>query len=337
MTQKLITVSLIAAVALLAPLGNRPATAAETEYLRVATLAPRDSDLAKGFMKLDKGMRSATSNAWGVKLYASGVAGDEPDVIRKMKIGQMDASIITSVGLSQIVRETTLLNTPGIVRTYRALEEVEKVMTPEWEREFDKAGYKLVTWGESGQVRWFAKSPVMRPSAIKTMRPWVWPAAHAMKEMIHVIGATGVPLAVPEVYGALQTNMIDVVTSTAVALVALQWHASLKYVTKTTGGVLVGAMLMNSAKWNSMPPEIQKIVLNEMTRNQESDKAEIRKADERSYENLLKRGFTANEWNGEALTEYEQIADQVQKRLAGRIYSAESLDRVKTIAAPYNK
>src|ERR1700761_8884745 len=110
MMQKVIPASLLAAFVLLAPGGAQPATAAEMQFLRVATLAPRDSDLAKGFMKLDHGMRAATSNAWGVKLYPSGVAGDETDVIRKMKIGQMDASIITSVGLSQIVRETTLLN-----------------------------------------------------------------------------------------------------------------------------------------------------------------------------------------------------------------------------------
>jgi TRAP-type C4-dicarboxylate transport system substrate-binding protein len=337
MTQKLIAASLIAAFALLAPGGSRPANAAETEYLRVATLAPRDSDLAKGFMKLDKGMRSATSNAWGVKLYPSGVAGDEPDVIRKMKIGQMDASIITSVGLSQIVRETTLLNTPGVIRTYKALEEVEKVMTSEWERDFDKAGYKLLAWGETGELRWFAKNPLTRPSAIKSMRPWVWPAAHSMKEIYHVIGATGVPLAVPEVYGALQTGMVDVVTTTAVALVSLQWHANLKYMTKNTSGVLVGAMLMNSSKWTSLPPDVQKVVQGEVLRNQDADKADIRKADQRSYDNLLKRGFTANEWNGEVLTEYESIAEQVQKRLTGRIYSAETLARVKKIADPYNK
>ena len=337
MTQKLFAASLIAAFALLAPGGGGPANAAETEYLRVATLAPRDSDLAKGFMKLDKGMRSATSNAWGVKLYPSGVAGDEPDVIRKMKIGQMDASIITSVGLSQIVRETTLLNTPGVIRTYKALEAVQKEMTPEWEKDFDKAGYKLLAWGETGQLRWFAKNPLTRPTSIKSMRPWVWPASHSMKELYHVIGATGVPLAVPEVYGALQTNMIDVVTTTAVALVSLQWHATLKYTTKSTSGVLVGGMLMNSSKWTSLPPDVQKVVQTEVTKNQESDKQDIRKADERSYDNLLKRGMTANDWGGDVQAEYEQIADQVQKRLAGRIYSPETLARVKKIADPYNK
>jgi TRAP-type C4-dicarboxylate transport system substrate-binding protein len=331
--RKFIAPFVIAAVTLALPGSSMIATAAETEFLRVATLAPRDSDLAKGFMKLDKGMRSATNNAWGVKLYPSGVAGDETDVIRKMKVGQMDASIITSVGLSQIVRETTLLNTPGVIHGYKQLEAVQAAMTKKWESDFDKVGFKLVAWGETGQLRWFAKNPLTKPSSLKGMRPWVWPASQALKEILHALGANGVPLAVPEVYGALQTGMIDMVTTTAVALVALQWHTNLKYVTKNTDGVLVGAMLMNNEKWKAMPANVQGIILGEMQRNQASDRDDIRKADERAYENLLKRGYTANEWVGEAQKEYDRMAETVQKALTGRMYPAEALANVKKIAA----
>ena len=333
MAQRLVATFIIAVLALALPAGSKLATAAETQYLRIATLAPRDSDLAKGFMKLDKGMRTATQNAWGVRLYPSGVAGDETDVIRKMKISQMDASIITSVGLSQIVRDTTLLSTPGVITGYKQLEAVQKVMTPDWDSQFDKAGFKLMAWGETGQLRWFAKNPLTRPSSIKSMRPWVWPASHGLKETLHVLGATGVPLGVPEVYGALQTGMIDMVTSTAVALVSLQWHSTLKYMTKQSNGVLVGALLMNGEKWKSMPPDVQKIVQNEVTRNQESDKQDIRKADEKSYQSLLQRGYTPNDWTGAPQQEFEAMALEVQKRLTGRMFSAETLAKVKGLAA----
>ncbi|HEY2732453.1 MAG TPA: TRAP transporter substrate-binding protein DctP [Polyangiales bacterium] len=331
--RKLIGVLLAGLLMFVLPGSSKVVTAAEPQYLRIATLAPRDSDLAKGFMKLDQGMRTATKGTWAVRLYPSGVAGDETDVVRKMKIGQMDASIITSIGLSQIVRETTLLNTPGLIDTYKELEAVQKELTPEWQAAFVKAGFQLLAWGETGQLRMFAKNPLTSPSAIKSMRPWVWPASQALKETLHAIGASGVPLGVPEVYGALQTGMIDEVTTTAVALISLQWHANLKFVTKQTSGVLVGALLMNSEKWNAMPPDVQKIVANEITRNQESDKQDIRKADERSYENLLKRGYTANDWTGAPQAEWDKVTETVQQKLVGRMYGADQLARVKKIVA----
>src|ERR1700759_930144 len=206
MHPRTLAITLLGALALGLPASSRVAGAAEVQYLRIATLAPRDSDLAKGFLKLDQGLKKASNGAWGVRLYPSGVAGDEVDVLRKMKIGQMDASIITSVGLSQIVRETTLLNTPGVIRDYKGLEAVQKEMTKEWDESFEKAGYNLIAWGETGQLRWFAKQPLTRPSSVKSMRPWVWPSAHALKETLLALGANGVPLGVPEVYGALQTG-----------------------------------------------------------------------------------------------------------------------------------
>lgn len=332
MRPRTLVIALLAALAIGLPGSAHVAGADETQYLRIATLAPRDSDLAKGFIKLDQGMKKATNGAWSVRLYPSGVAGDETDVLRKMKVGQMDASIITSVGLSQIVRETTLLNTPGVIRDYKGLEAVQAAMSKQWEGSFDKVGYKLVAWGETGQLRWFAKTPLTRPSSVKNMRPWVWPSAHAMKESLLAVGANGVPLGVPEVYGALQTGMIDMVTSTCVALVSLQWHSTLKFMTKDASGVLVGAMLMSGAKWKSLPPDVQQIVLAEINRNQAADKEDVRKADERSYQMLLKRGFTANEWTGDALKESEQMMETVQKRLVGRMYTAEQLAQVKKLA-----
>lgn len=333
MNLRTLAISMLGACALALPASSKTVGAAETQFLRIATLAPRDSDLAKGFMKLDQGMKKATNGSWGVRLYPSGVAGDETDVLRKMKIGQMDASIITSVGLSQIVRETTLLNTPGVIKDYKGWERVRAAMTPEWEASFDKVGYKLLAWGETGALRMFAKTPLTTPSSVKSMRPWVWPASSAMKETMTALGATGVPLGVPEVYGALQTGMVDMVTNTCVALIALQWHSALKFMTAESSGVLVGAMLMSAPKWKELPPEVQKIVMDEIQRNSQADVDDIRKADERSYAALLKRGYTANSWlGGDAKKQFDTMLETVQKKLIGRMYTSEQLEKVRKVA-----
>lgn len=327
------TFALVVSLLGVVPAGTQLASAAETQFIRVAVIAPRDSDLSKAFLKLDKSLRTATKNAWGVRLYPGGVAGDETDVLRKIKVGQMDCTTITSIGLSSIVRETTLLNLPGIIRSYKQLEAVQKVMNKEWEAAFEKAGYKLLRWGETGQLRWFAGSPLTRPTAIKHMRPWVWPASSSSKGIMAATGATGVPLAVPEVYGALQTGMIDMVISTPVALVALQWHSKLKFMTKLTTGVLVGAIIVEANKWKQMPAEVQQHFTSELTRTEAADRDEIRAADVRSYDALLKRGYTANDWTGDALAEYEKMVVTIQNNLSGRMYSPATLARIKGLVA----
>jgi TRAP-type transport system periplasmic protein len=307
--------------------------AANTQFIRVATLVPRDSDLARSFLKLDKALRAASNNAWGIRLYPGGVAGDEPDVLRKMRIGQMDASIVTTTGLSHIVKEIAVLDTPGVIHNYREFDAVTRAMQNEWAQNFDKAGWKLVGWSETGQYRWFSRGPIERPGDLKERRPWLWPASFILKELYHVIGCNGIPLGVPEVFGALQTNMIDTVISTPAALVALQWHAKLNHVTKATFGVLINGFVMSGDKWKSLPPDVGQKLVAEATKLIESERAETRAADDRAYELLLKRGYTADSWAKDGYTQYLEVEKQVRDRLVNRLYPAGLLDRVTQVAA----
>jgi TRAP-type C4-dicarboxylate transport system substrate-binding protein len=325
---------LILAMALAIPGGAHVAQAAAGNQIRIATLAPRDTDLTRGFQKIDKGLQAATGGQWGIRLYPSGVAGDEKDVIRKMRIGQMDASVVTTTGLSQIVREVAVLDTPGVINSYPELERVQKTMNNEWNSTFQKSGFKLFAWGETGQYRYFSKGPIKSPNDLKTKRPWLWPESYVLREIYHVLGVTGVPLGVPEVYGALQTGMVDAVINTALTLVALQWHTNLKHMTAETSGVLIGGMLMSDKKWSELPADVQKIVLNEVQSNQDTDAEDMRKTDERAFQNLIKRGYTAHKWKGTpGEAEWTKVQETVQKRLVGRMYTQEQLDKVKKIAA----
>jgi TRAP-type C4-dicarboxylate transport system substrate-binding protein len=332
MTWKLITPIALAVLMGSVPGGTKTATAAETQYLRVACLAPRDSTLATSFLRVDKALRGATSGAWGIRLYAGGTAGDEVDVLRKMKVGQMDASIITTTGLSHIVREVALLDSPGVINNYKQFEAVTTAMREEWEHSFDKSGFKLVAWSEGGQYRWFSKSAIGKPSDLQKVRPWVWPASYILKEIYHIVGANGVPLGVPEVYGALQTGMVDTVITTAAALVALQWHTNLKHMTKAGFGILVNAMVVSNEKWNSIPPDVAKQVLTESRRVTEGERMDWRKGDALAYQNLQKRGYVADDWAPGGKEEYHKMEKQVRDNLVGRLYPAELLARVMKLA-----
>ena len=330
--RKALASTLVLALALALPGSTQTAQAKASNMIRIATLAPRDTDLTRGFVRIDRALRQATGEGWGIQLYPSGIAGDEKDVIRKMRVGQMDGSIITDTGLGQIVREVNVLSSPGVIENYTELERVEAAMHGEWNQTFEKEGWKLVAWGETGQYRYFSKAPMRDPHDLKNMRPWLWPDSHVMKEIYRVVGANGVPLQVPEVYGALQTGMIDAIISTAIATVALQWHTKLNHVTKRTHGVLTGAMIMSKAKYDSIPSDVRATLEEQIKKNTEGDAKNIRKDDEKAYNKLLERGYTATEYTPEGDKAYKEMAKQVRDRLVGRVYPKELLDRVMKIA-----
>jgi TRAP-type C4-dicarboxylate transport system substrate-binding protein len=330
--RKAVASMLVLALAMAIPGSISPVQAEAGNKIRIATLAPRDTDLTRGFAKIDKGLRAATNNAWGIQLYPSGIAGDEKDVIRKMQIEQMDASILTDTGLSQIVREATVLSTPGVINNYDQLGRVQQAMNEEWRETFEKKGFKLISWGEVGQYRYFSKKALLKPSDIKGTRPWLWPESYVMKEIYQAVGANGVPLGVPEVYGALQTGMVDFIISTAIATVALQWHTKLTNVTNDTFGVLLGAMIMNKKKWDGIPDDVRASLGEQIKKNYEGDSSQVRKDDDNAYKKLLSRGFTGTSFSAEGKAEYEKMTKTVRDHLVGRVYPQALLDRVMSIA-----
>lgn len=330
--RNVIAMTLMAALALAMPGSSHTAEAAPGGKIKIATLAPRGSSVERAFKKLSKKLGDATGGAWGVKFFPSGVAGDEKDVIRKMNVGQMDASIITTTGLSQIVREIAVLDAPGVVSNYKQLDRIKKEMWPEFQSSFAKKGVRLLGWGEAGEYRWFSKEPISRMSDIKKMRPWVWPESYVLKETLGVLGATGVPLGVPEVYGALQTDMIDSAISTSVAAAGLQWWSKVKHVTADARGVLLMGVAMTEKRWNQLPPEVQKIITDEIDDLTAENVRTARIDDLKTYKKLTKRGLTAHKWDASANKEFDDMAAKVRSRLAGRVFPQSLLDKVMKIA-----
>lgn len=323
----------LAAAALTLPGGAEPAQAAKEQVIRVALLAPRNSGRAQALKRINKDLRDATDNKVGLRIYPSGVAGDEKDYIRKMKVGQLDAAILTATGLGQIHREVVVLNAPGVVNDYKQFDALTKTMRPRFEKKFDEKGFKLISWGSLGEYRLFSKKPIDHPNDIKQMRPWLWPESYVLRELWSTLGATGVPLGVPEVYGALQTDMVDMVTSTGISITALQWHTKLDYLTKNTSGVLLVGLVVSNKKWNALPEDGRQALLKIAQAEQKEANVKNRTDDKKAIVRLLKRGFKATSFTEEGVKANQRWRAKVTKRLTGRVFSKQLLEEAKAIAA----
>lgn len=323
----------LAAAALTLPGGAEPAQAAKEQVIRVALLAPRSSGRVESLKRINKGIREATNNQVGLRIYPSGVAGDEKDYIRKMKVGQLDAAILTATGLGQIHREAVVLNAPGVVNNYKQFDAVTKAMRPRFVKSFDDKGFKLLSWGSLGEYRMFSKKPIRHPNDIKQMRPWLWPESYVLRELWDILGATGVPLGVPEVYGALQTGMIDMVTSTGISITALQWHTKLDYLTKDSYGVLMFGLMVSKKKWQSLSEDAREAIVEIAHDNQKERERERRTSDKQAIVRLLKRGFEATAMTPEGRKAWNGVRDTVVQRLTGRVFPESLLTRVRGITA----
>jgi TRAP-type transport system periplasmic protein len=311
------------------PSGQPRLAAAEMQLIKIATLAPKNSPFLRSFEELDQNIRQLSSGAIGFQVYSSGVAGDEISVVRKMRVGQLDAGMVTSDGLGLLVPEVNVLRAPGAITSYAQLEAVTRELLPEFETIFEQKGFKLISWGEAGEYRYFSREPIRHPNDVKRMRPWLWPQSPVMQEMWKAIGATPVPLPMPEVFGALQTRMVDVVESTSLQYVALQWQSTgQKYVTKEANGMLMGAWVMNKSTFDGLAPEVQKQIVSLARANSIKESARNREIDQASLRRLVERKYEVTEYSKEGAAALQNIRSDVRKRLVNRVYPEALLKHV---------
>jgi TRAP-type C4-dicarboxylate transport system substrate-binding protein len=312
------------------------AGAAGTWEIRMATIAPKSSKPMRILRAWDMSVKEKTGGRVSFRFYGGGTQGDEKDVIRKIKVHQLDATTLTSVGLGQIVRSAAVLQLPGVFKSYKELGAVRTAMDGEWRKQFDAAGYQLLGWFDIGFGRIFSAHQVAKPSDLKKTRPWVWRDDPVFPELMKIVGANGIPLALPEVFPALQTKMVDTVIASPVAALGLQWFNNVQYMTKQADVALVGATMISNDLFKTLPPDCQEVLV-ETGRQAHAKALQLVESEEvDAYKTLVSRGIKEVDTTPHA-AEWNKAYAELKTRLTGKLFSAELLDRVEKAAASARK
>src|SRR5665213_884539 len=142
--------------------------------VRLGTLAPKGSSYVKHLQMMGEEWSKAPGGGAKLTVFADSTMGGEPDMVRRMRLGQLQAAMLTSTGLGEIEPAVTGLQSMPLV--YRTLEEVDYVgekLYPMLEKRIEQKGFKVLAWSDTGWVRFFSKRPVVTPDDLKQMKLFV--------------------------------------------------------------------------------------------------------------------------------------------------------------------
>ena len=88
------------------------AAGAQPVVVKMATLVPEGTSWHLVLKQVAAEWNKISGGKVRVNLYAGGTAGDDPDVVRKMNLGTLNAAVLTSVGLAEIDRSIYALSIP---------------------------------------------------------------------------------------------------------------------------------------------------------------------------------------------------------------------------------
>lgn len=326
---------LLAASASLAlhPVGIR---AQAQPTLRIASVVPKNSLYHQQLLELGEAWRAAQGGAGRFTVFTDGSQGGEAEIVRRLRIGQLQGALISVVGLRDIEPSIAALqNLPLLFRSWEELDFVRERLRPAMEKRFAERGFVVLGWGDAGWVRFFSTKAALRPDDFKGRKFFAWGSEPEQQQIMKTLGYTPVPLETGDALAAIQTGMIEVLPSTPYFALATQVYGTAQHMLALNWAPIVGALVLTQKAWAQLSPEGQQALLAAGAKAGLAMRAQARKEVDEAVAAMVKRGLTVHTPNEAQLKEWQALAEQLYPRIRGTLVPADTFDQVFTHVRAY--
>ncbi|MFQ5527695.1 MAG: TRAP transporter substrate-binding protein DctP [Thermoanaerobaculia bacterium] len=315
-----------------------PAAASETRLIKLASLIPSGSFWDRALRTMGADWREATAGRVQLRIYPGGVAGDDPDVLRKMRIGQLQAGTVTVSGLSDIDPAFALFEIPMFFDSYEELFHVFEAMGPELEARLEAKGYVLLHWAHAGWIYFFTTQAVGSFDELQALEVFQWAGESRMESLWRKHGFRPVPLAGTDILMGLETGMFKTLPTTPIAALSLQWFRSAPHMIDLGLAPLVGATLLDERTWKTLSEGDRERILEVGRSVGELFRTEIPDQDRDAIAEMRNRGLTVHEIAGTRDAEpWTRAALAFADDMRDAFVPAEVFDRAVTVRNAYRQ
>jgi TRAP-type transport system periplasmic protein len=301
----------------------------QTVALRVATVVPKNSLYHQELLEMGEAWRAAQGGGARFVVFTDGSQGGEAEIVRRMRIGQLQGALISVVGLRDIEPSIAALQSlPLLFRSWEELDFVRERLRSTMEKRFLEKGFVVLGWGDAGWVRFFSTKAALRPDDYKGRKFFAWGSEPEQQQIMKSLGYTPVPLETGDALAAIQTGMIDVLPSTPYFALATQVYGTASHMLELNWAPMVGAMVLTQKSWGAMSPAAQQALLKAGEKAGLAMRAQARKEVDEAVAAMVKRGLTVHRPSEAQLKEWQQLAEQLYPRIRGSLVPADTFDEV---------
>ena len=259
---------------------------------------------------------SALDGQVEVQTFGSSQLGKDKELLQKLKLGQVDFALPSSV-MSSVDDVFGIFEMPYIIRDRDHMRRVQDAMMDKFQAAAEDSGYYIVGLAENG-FRHITNNtrPINVPAdleGIKLRTPnGVW-----RLKMFKEYGANPTPMAFSDVFTALQTGVMDGQENPYAQIASAKFQEVQKYLS-ITGHVYTPAYILASKKHFSKLPENVQAVLAECANGTQDFTYETAAQMETDLLDVIKAaGVAVNEADKAAFVEasapiYKAFAEEVE-------------------------
>ena len=229
--------------------------------IKLATVAPEGTEYYNLLFEMGQRWQKETNGQVQLRIYPNGVVGGERDTIRKMRVGQIQASAMSSIGLAELTDQIQAFTLPMGFETYEDVDKVKEVMFDDISEGLSQSGFKLLFLVDIGWVYWFSSKEISVPQDLKDAKIYTTAGDYVTVELFRKFGFNAVPVSETDVLTSLQTGMINSMQTVPILSLSSGWSALMPNMLDLKWGAFVGAVIVDERVWNKIKPEYQKVMM----------------------------------------------------------------------------
>ena len=271
-------------------------TAAAQTTMRINISIAQNSHQGIAIDTFAKEVEARTSGRYKVQPFYSGSLGGERESIEAVQLGTQELTFSSSGPVPNFVPEAKILDIPFLFRDKaHARAVLDGPIGQEMLAKFDSKGFKALAWGENG-IRNMTnnKRAINAPEDLKGLK------IRTMENPVHVaaykgLGIVTTPMAMPEVFTALQQGTVDGQENPLSVIMAAKLDQVQKHLTLTGHVYSPGIFLMNKATFDKLSAADKQAFLDAAKAGVKANRARVDEDDAKGVAYLREKGMNVVE------------------------------------------
>lgn len=232
------------------------------EYtLKLGHIAEPENPYGQGADHFAKLVKERTNGAVEIQVYPSSQLGNQRDLVEGLTFGTVDMTLTGTAVLGNFIPEVAVFDLPFIFRdtphAYKALDTVGMELGKKGEA---RGMVMLAIWENGVRHMTNNKLPIKTPADMKGLKMRVMEQPVYI-EMMKSLGASPTPMAMSELYTALQKGVIDGQENPLAHIATKRFFEVQKYISLSGHTYASEPLLVSTIAWKKIPKNYQDIII----------------------------------------------------------------------------
>ena len=306
------------------------------QTIKLATLAPEGSGWMNDMRAGAKEISARTEGRVKFKFYGGGVQGNDKQVLRKMRIGQLHGGAFTSNALADFQKDAVLYGMPMLFKDLDEVRFVRDRMDNELRQLLEQDGFVNFGFASGGFAHMMSNTPVSTLDDMEGLKVWVPEGDETSYGAAKALGISPVTMPLTDVLTGLQTELIDTIMGPPAGTIVLQWNTGVSYITDLPLSYIFAMLVIEKKYFDRIQADDQLIVREVMERVYEGFEKQGNEDNETAYQALLKDGMQSVTPDPGQVVEWHQAIQESNHKLAAEgVVDMQLLNEIECYVTAY--